>query len=137
MDEVSRELRDALVEVYLPYVEAKLQQAGVDTAPHLEALRGAEVGLADALDALLSQPYTIQQRGPLELFQEAMATPTTILRQGEIEPQPRDEVARAALPGDLYGLAPASSRLLGEAVWVAHLRWGAAKAAAMQQPGGN
>jgi hypothetical protein len=37
-----------------------------------------------------------------------------------------------ALPGDVYDLAPASSRDLGEEVWEAHLRWGAAKAAALR-----
>ena len=43
----------------------------------------------------------------------------------------RDEVTVNALPGDRYGLAPASSRELGDEVWEAHLRWGAAKAAAL------
>jgi hypothetical protein len=137
VDEVSKELRDALVEAYRPYVEDRLREAGVEMAPHLDALREAEDSMAEALDELLGQPYERQRRGPLELFQEAMVMPTAVLQEAGIEPRPRDEVAEAALPGDLYDLAPASSRTLGESVWMAHLRWGASKAAAMRTGGGD
>ena len=137
MDEISKTLRNALVEGYRPYVEGKLREAGVEVAPHIDALRVAEDSMAEALDELLEHPYERQRRGPLELFQEAMATPTAILQQAGIEPRPRDEVAQTALPGDVYDLAPASSRSLGEDVWAAHLRWGATKAAAMQTGDGD
>ena len=46
---------------------------------------------------------------------------------------PRDPGSVAALPGDVYSLAPASSRQLGEEVWTAHLTWGATKARAMRR----
>ena len=40
----------------------------------------------------------------------------------------RDPVSVAALPGDIYGIAPASSAALGESAFEAHLAWGIAKA---------
>ncbi len=40
----------------------------------------------------------------------------------------RDPVTVAALPGDLYGIAPASSAALGEGAFEAHLAWGIDKA---------
>ena len=42
-------------------------------------------------------------------------------------------IAEAALPGDVYDLAPASTRDLGDEVWALHLAWGAAKAAAFKR----
>jgi hypothetical protein len=60
-----------------------------------------------------------------------MRFPTRALAEAGTPPVRRDPAAVAALPGDLYDLAPASSRPLGDAAWEAHMAWGAAKAAAM------
>jgi hypothetical protein len=129
----SRALRDALVSAYRPYVEAAIASAGLDAPPGLEdALRKGESWLGEALDRLLSLPFREQPRGPLEVFQEAMRFPSGALEQAGAEPAERDPAVREALPGDLYGLAPASSRDLGEGVWEAHLGWGAAKARAFR-----
>lgn len=84
------------------------------------------------LTALLARPFSQQPRGPLEVVQEAMRFPTSSLQQAGVPPADRDEVAVNALPGDVYDLAPASSRDLGEEAWVAHLRWGARKAQALR-----
>ena len=43
-----------------------------------------------------------------------------------------DAVPNANLAANVYDLAPASSRDLGEEVWAAHLQWGARKAAALR-----
>lgn len=129
----SRRLRDALVEAYRPFVGRRLGEReeieGVD-----EAIESGRDWLESALTELLSKPFPAQERGPLELFQEAMKYPTAALAEAGEEPVGRDDVAASALPGDLYDLAPASTRDLGEEVWVIHLRWGAAKAAAMTSP---
>ena len=98
------------------------------------ALAAGSAWLDSTLGELLRQPYRAQRRGPLEVFQEAMRHPTEAIARLGIEPSPRDPVAEAVLPGDLYDLAPPSSRELGEHVWEMHLRWGAAKAAALARP---
>jgi hypothetical protein len=58
-----------------------------------------------------------------------MSFPTAYLLEQGCEPVTRDPVAVNALPGDVFDLAPASSAVLGEDVWRAHLQWGAEKAA--------
>ena len=115
---------------YRPYVLRRLEAAGLP--PVDEAIdRGAE-WLAAALRDLLELPYREQRRSPLEVFQEAMSAPTEALSARGIEEVARDEVTVAALPGDRFGLAPASSQELGESAWAAHLAWGAAKAVRMK-----
>ena len=96
-----------------------------------DAIEEGRGWLRTALDELLGRPYELQDRGPLELFQEALGFPTRVLEQAGHAPVPRDLPAANALPGDLYDLAPVSSRELGEAVWLCHLAWGTAKAHAM------
>lgn len=121
----------ALTEVYRPYVESRLAVLGA-ASPELEgAIEEGRRRLGETLFELLSLPFERQPRSPLELFQEALEPVTTALAESGAEPARRDPVAVNALPGDLYDLAPASSSQLGEVVWRAHLRWGAAKAAAM------
>ncbi len=129
----SRRLRDALVAAYAPFVHVKLgSRPRVETID--EVIESGRSWLDGALTELLSQPFPAQSRGPLELFQEAMKFPTQALEEAGQEPPARDEAVVAALPGDLYDLAPASTRDLGEEVWMVHLQWGAAKAAAMRPP---
>ncbi len=76
-------------------------------------------------------PFRAQRRSPLELVQQALEGPTRALQQLGVRPVLRDPVAVAALPGDRYGIAPASSGVLGEEAFHAHLAWGAAKARAL------
>lgn len=128
----SAELRDRLLAAYRPHVSRRLAAAELATPPGWEeALIAGEAWLREALDALLQAPFVEQRRGPLEVFQEAMRFPTAALEAGGAPPLARDDVARAALPGDHYELAPASSRELGEEAWLAHIAWGAAKAKAV------
>lgn len=130
--EVSRRLADALVEAYSQHVRRRVSPQPV---PGLEeAIEEGRSWLASALADLLARPFPDQRRGPLELFQEAMRFPTARLLEAGAEPVSRDPVAESALPGDVYDLAPASSRDLGEEVWAVHLAWGAAKAAAITAP---
>lgn len=132
----SDDLRRMLVGAVRPHVSTRVALlaaggvAGID-----RAVLEAEAWLGSALDELLALPFELQSRSPLELFQEAMRFPTAALLESGVEPVARDPVQEAALPGDLYGLAPASSQDLGEEVWQAHLAWGAGKAQAMVRPG--
>ncbi|HAX81994.1 MAG TPA: hypothetical protein DCY40_05465 [Actinobacteria bacterium] len=132
MDDTARILRDRLVEAYTPYLDGVL--AARDWPADAAAMRAGEDWLRDALDGLLALPYAEQQRTPLELFQEAMAAPNAALAAQDVAAPARDPVVAAALPGDVYDLAPASSAVIGEEVWRAHLEWGAAKAAAVTRP---
>ncbi|HSJ28101.1 MAG TPA: hypothetical protein VLB67_07800 [Acidimicrobiia bacterium] len=111
-----------------------LADRGLDSTPGLdEAIGRGETWLRNELGEQLAKPFERQIRGPLEVFQEAMRFPTEALAAHGAVPVSRDQVTANALPGDVYDLAPASSRDLGEDVWRAHLAWGAAKAAALQQ----
>lgn len=122
----------ALVAAYGAHVHRALATRGIDSVNGLdEAVREGEAWLESELDEELNQPFRQQRRGPLEIFQEAMRFPTEALEAAGIEPVARDEITVNALPGDVYDLAPASSRDLGDAVWEAHLAWGAAKARAL------
>lgn len=129
---MAEELTRALTHAYRPYVEAILRSRQIDPVPVTDAIAEGETWLERALTDLLTKPFADQRRGPLEVFQEAMRFPTEALQAAGVPPEPRDEVTANALPGDVYDLAPASSRDLGEEVWQAHLHWGARKAQALK-----
>jgi len=138
MDDVSRALTEAMVDAFEPYVVARLSEFGVAISPEWKTVIGeAEARLRSELSALLSQSFDRQRRGPLEVFQEALAAPTQALVAAGVSPVRRDPVVRSALPGDIFGLAPASSQALGEAAWRAHLAWGAAKAMRVRAKGAD
>lgn len=135
MTPVAAELACALVTAYAPFVRDKVARLGLEASPGLEGAIGeGSRWLETALPDLLGRPFASQDRGPLELFQEALRFPTAVLEQAGHQAVPRDELVANALPGDLFDLAPASSNDLGEAAWRAHLAWGASKAAAMTRP---
>lgn len=128
MNDVAVMLIDLLVAAYPDHVRARL----ADEVDGLAAAIDDGVDwLRDTLVSELSRPFPEQRRGPLEIFQEAMKFPTAVLERSGLGASQRDAVAGSALPGDVYDLAPASTRDLGEDVWSAHLSWGAAKAAAL------
>lgn len=124
----SERLAEALAEAYPAFVRSRLPATpdGIE-----DAIGEGETWLRSTLAELLNRPFPEQGRGPLEVFQEAMKFPTAALAQAGVEVPTRDPVAQAALPGDLYDLAPASTRDLGEEVWTIHLIWGATKAKAL------
>jgi len=125
MQEKASRLREALVAAFRPYLEDRLGERFPACAA---AVGEGETWLGEQLDRLLELPFASQPRVPLELFQEATSFPTRALQAASHVPTRRDPVTENALPGDIYGLAPASSFDLGEEVWQAHLAWGAAKA---------
>lgn len=126
MDPRSKALHEALVSAYRPYLATIAAAHDI-----LGAVAEGEQWLAIALDELLGTHFASQSRGPLEVFQEALRFPTEALVAVGVEPPQRPEAERVALPGDTYGLAPASSQVLGEDVWRAHIEWGATKAAVL------
>ncbi len=125
-------LRIALLEVYRPYVLAKVKELAEDAPDDLDgAINAGHQWLESTLGDLLERPFDQQNRGPLELFQEALRFPTEVLLGDGHQPVTRDVMVARALPGDVFDLAPASTQQLGEEVWEAHLAWGYAKAQAM------
>jgi len=125
-------LRKTFSGAYLPYVRDRLAGLGIPEPPGFDAaLDAGHQWLESELDALLGLDFAEQRRSPLEVFQEAMRFPTAALQHAGVEPVSRDPAQQAALPGDSYDLAPASSQVLGEDAWRAHLAWGAAKARAL------
>ena len=135
MNPAAAELVSSLLAAYAPYVRDRVARLGMEVPPDLDdAIEQGRRWLETALPDLLGRPFPSQDRGPLELFQEALRFPTAALEQAGHQPVPRDKLVANALPGDLYDLAPASSNDLGEAAWKAHLAWGATKAAAMTSP---
>ncbi len=118
---------EAFIDAYPGFVEARLEAA----APGAQVGDGVRQGaqwLAGELRQWAARPVGEQRRGPLQIFQTAVAFPTAALQAAGVSPQPRDPSAERALPGDLYGLAPASSRDIGGEAWRAHIAWGIAKA---------
>ena len=131
MDPEARALLESFVAAYRPYVQGRLTEAGWPEPG--EALSAGEAWLRSELGALLSVPFAEQARSPLEILQEAMSFPTDALERMGVAPVDRDSAAEAALPGDRFDLAPASSQVLGEEAWRAHITWGAAKAMAYRR----
>ena len=115
---------------FRPYLASRLAERELDVPP--EVIDEAEKWLADHLADELGLPFLEQRHGPLEFFQAAMEIPTAWLMESGAAPVERDPVTVEVLPGDLYDLAPASSRDLGEEGWMAHMSWGTAKAAAFK-----
>lgn len=131
---VAADLATSLVSAFALYVEERLQEQNLERPLSLgDALVEGEAWLGVTLEELLALPFDQQRRGPLEVFQEAMRFPTGALSAAGVEAVGRDPGAVAALPGDVYNLAPASSRRLGDEVWMAHLAWGASKARAHEE----
>ena len=132
LSDVAQELLDEFVAVYRPTMEERIVAGGFTVSTDVEsAISQGEEWLRVELAELLETPFLRQQRSPLELFQDAARFPTEALSAEGAAPVRRDHVSRSALPGDLFGLAPASSQDMTSDAWRAHLAWGAAKAQAM------
>ncbi len=132
VDDIAREVVERFVAAYRPYLLARLEAAGLP--PVADAVTAGEAWLRSTLEDLLARPFADQERSPLEVFQEATRFASEALEALGLPAPERDPVAAAALPGDRFDLAPASSQPLGEEAWRAHLAWGAAKAAAHAAP---
>ncbi|MGI9648967.1 MAG: hypothetical protein ACR2OI_10645, partial [Acidimicrobiia bacterium] len=130
MDAPASALHSAFVGSFSPYLKEILEQRGLP-AISADIVRAAEQWLDAQLAALLELPYARQRRSPLEVVQEAMTGPTKALQEAGAKPVLRDPVSVAALPGDIFGIAPASSSVLGEEAFQAHLAWGVEKARAL------
>jgi len=130
MDAPASALHSAFVGAFSPYLKGILEERGLPGVP-AEVVATAEEWLATELGALLDLPYPQQRRSPLEVVQEAMSGPTAALEATGAKPPLRDPVSVAALPGDTFGIAPASSSALGEQAFQAHLAWGVEKAQTM------
>ena len=131
MDDASTRLLDAFTVALPRYLLDLVGSRGWVAAGLDEAADEAAQWLRRELRDLLDLPYARQPRSPLEIAQEATAIVGDALDAAGVEPPARDAATIEALPGDVYDLAPASSTVLGEAAWEAHIAWGVTKAAAM------
>ncbi len=122
----------AFVDAYEPYLDETMKERGLAPPTGWQlAVDEGRTWLHGSLHELLGEDLATQRRSPLEVFQESMRFPTAALGAADVQPMARDDVAVRALPGDIYGLAPASSRDLGDDAWRTHLAWGVAKAKAV------
>ncbi len=93
--------------------------------------RRAVADVLPPLRALLAEDVDAQRTGPLDLLRRrAVAFPTELLRQAGVPEVQRDGFDEAALPDDVYDLAPRSFADLDPALQEVGLVWGATKARA-------
>ncbi len=126
--DLCRAVAEVLVDGYRPYLERMLRERGVEPGTVEAAITSGQTALAADLAAWADQPAPRQRTVPMQLFREALADPTTALADLGVVPVARDEPSRRSLPGDLFDLAPASARELGEAAWEVVSAWGIARA---------
>ena len=129
MDAPATALHSAFVGGFRPYLNAIFEERQLSVPP--ECIDDAEAWIDETLQELLEQPYAEQRRSPLEIVQEAMTGITAALTAAGASKVLRDPVTVSALPGDLYGIAPASSSALGEEAFQVHIAWGIEKAKAL------
>ena len=80
MSETNARLPEVLAAAYEPYVRAVLAGRSISEPPGLDdAIEEGRRWLEEALSRMLSLPFPSQDRGPLELFQDAMRFPTKVL----------------------------------------------------------
>lgn len=99
-----------------------LVDAGADAGADAAAV------LAPRLRALLAADVDAQRENPLAVVREAVAWPTSVLREAGVPPVPRDDHERAHFPDDDYGLTPMSFGDLDESLQELGILWGATKA---------
>lgn len=131
---IDEDLRDAFVDAFAPYVRRRIGEVVDESIWSDELATAVEEGrawLARELTALVAVDPREQRQSPLALFQAALSFPTAALEAAGVAAASRDEAAAQALPGDIYDLAPASSRELGDTAWKAHVAWGIRKAEAV------
>jgi len=118
---------DAFIAAFPAFLKPRLESV----APAVDVDDGVRQGerwLVGELNQWAIQTAAEQRSGPLQIFQTAVAFPTAALEAAGVPPPQRDDSAAQALPGDLYGLAPVSSRDIGGEAWRAHIEWGIEKA---------
>jgi hypothetical protein len=114
----------AFVDAFVGYVAERLG----DSAAIRDAANEGRGRLDEAMSSWAAEPATVQRSSPLELFREALAVPTAAAAAAGREPADRDEAAGDVVPGDVFDLAPMTSRDLGDEAWQAHVRWGLLRA---------
>ncbi len=129
MDATASELHQAFVGAFGPYLNDVASELG--TSLPADVVHEASMWFDRELRSLLELPFGEQRRSPLEIVQMATSGPNSALAGSGVRPPLRDPVTVAAVPGDTYGLAPASSAALGEEAFHAHLAWGVEKARAL------
>jgi len=88
----------------------------------------ARVEVGARLAALLATDVDAQRTNPLSILRGAVRYPTAVLQAAGVPAVVRDEFAERVLPDDVYDLAPATWRDLGDEVHEAGIVWGAWKA---------
>lgn len=119
---------EAFAAAFRPYVWERLAAFVADSSGLDAAVTTAEATLAEELGAWAETAARQQRASPLEIFREALALPTAAALEEGATPAVRTTPEHETLPGDLFGIAPATSQDLGEVAWRAHVAWGLARA---------
>ena len=120
---------EAFVAAFRPYVERVVEDIGLPLAGGVDdAISIGEQWLETELAQMSKTPAHELRHGPLEIFREAIRFPTAALEAAGVVPATRGDVEQRALPGDVYGIAPATSRDLGADAFDAHVAWGVERA---------
>ncbi len=96
---------------------------------------GREVG--QRVRALAYSDLDAQSTTPLSILRQAVSYPSDVLRGAGVPGVERDQFAQRRLPGDDYGLSPATWADIDPALSEVGLAWGAAKALAHRQRHGD
>lgn len=131
LDPVAADLHRSFLDAFPVYLESRLSALGVDADAYRDVIEAAAQQLDGDLFDLLALPAAQQRESPLEIFRAATAALTEALLAAGVEPIERDIGEAEARPDDVFGIAPPSSQVLGDAAWRAHLDWGISKAAAV------
>ena len=120
---------EAFVAAFRPYVERVVEDIGLPASEGVDdAISIGEQWLETELAEMSKTPAHELRHGPLEIFREATRFPTAALEAAGVVPTTRGDAERRALPGDVYGIAPATSRDLGADAFNAHVAWGVERA---------
>lgn len=124
----SREVAAAFVEGYEGFVRRKVASLGGGAAGLDDAIVAGRRQLESDFEEWRHLPATAQRASPLELFRNALRLPTEALLDAGHPTAVRDEGSTRSLPGDVFDLAPMSSKEIGERAWLAHVAWGLTRA---------
>jgi hypothetical protein len=88
----------------------------------------AQLEVGREVRELLATDVDDQRSNPLAVLRRAVRYPTAVLREAGVPPVVRAEFTERAFPDDVYDLAPATWRDVGESLHEPGLAWGAWKA---------
>ena len=115
-------------------VAVRLRTSPERLAPEIaDAVGSVAEHTLDRLATLLAMPADRQRGTPLSVFRDGACSLTPVLRAAGARPSSRSAADRDLLPGDDYGLAPATWADIDPSLHEPGLIWGAWKAMAVRR----